>query len=126
MYENYSSIANELAVSEDEAGQGQQKIIETLGSLSDIKSSLSRLLAEKELLSTSLNNLNEDLANLSNKSEENKKILSESQSLLETKEQSLSKIKQEQDSIASGRYLLERKIKELENEKANINTQMKV
>lgn len=124
--ENYSAIANELALSEDEAGQGQQKIIETLGSLSDIKSSLSRLLAEKELLSTSLNNLNEDLANLSNKSEENKKILSESQSLLETKEQSLSKIKQEQDSIASGSYLLERKIKELENEKANINTQIKV
>ena len=124
--ENYSAIAIELALSEDEAGQGQQKIIETLGSLSDIKSSLSRLLAEKELLSTSLNNLNEDLANLSNKSEENKKILSESQSLLETKEQSLSKIKQEQDSIASGSYLLERKIKELENEKANINTQIKV
>lgn len=124
--ENYSAIANELALSEDEAGQGQQKIIETLGSLSDIKSSLSRLLAEKELLSTSLNNLNEDLANLSNKSEENKKILAESQSLLETKEQSLSKIKQEQDSIASGSYLLERKIKELENEKANINTQIKV
>ena len=124
--ENYSAIANELALSEDEAGQGQQKIIETLGSLSDIKSSLSRLLAEKELLSTSLNNLNEDLANLSNKSEENKKILSESQSLLENKEQSLSKIKQEQDSIASGSYLLERKIKELENEKANINTQIKV
>ena len=124
--ENYSAIANELALSEDEAGQGQQKIIETLGSLSDIKSSLSRLLAEKELLSTSLSNLNEDLANLSNKSEENKKILAESQSLLETKEQSLSKIKQEQDSIASGSYLLERKIKELENEKANINTQIKV
>lgn len=124
--ENYSAIANELALSEDEAGQGQQKIIETLGSLSDIKSSLSRLLAEKELLTTSLNNLNDDLANLSNKSEENKKILSESQSLLETKEQSLSKIKQEQDSIASGSYLLERKIKELENEKANINTQIKV
>ena len=59
--EKYSKIANELTLSEDEAGQGQQKIIETLGSLSDIKSSVSRLMAEKELLSTNLANLKEDL-----------------------------------------------------------------
>lgn len=124
--EKYSVIANELILSEDEAGQGQQKIIETLGSLSDIKSSVSRLLAEKELLTTSLQNLNDDLLNLQNKSDENKKVLKESLSVLENKEQDLAEIKKQFEELVSGNYLLERKIKELENEKANINTQIKV
>lgn len=124
--EKYSVIANELILSEDEAGQGQQKIIETLGSLSDIKSSVSRLLAEKELLTTSLQNLNDDLLNLQNKSDENKKVLKESLSVLENKEQALAEIKKQFEELVSGNYLLERKIKELENEKANINTQIKV
>ena len=124
--EKYSVIANELILSEDEAGQGQQKIIETLGSLSDIKSSVSRLLAEKELLTTSLQNLNDDLLNLQNKSDENKKVLKESLSVLENKEQALTEIKKQFEELVSGNYLLERKIKELENEKANINTQIKV
>lgn len=124
--EKYSVIANELILSEDEAGQGQQKIIETLGSLSDIKSSVSRLLAEKELLTTNLQNLNDDLLNLQNKSDENKKVLKESLSVLENKEQALTEIKKQFEELVSGNYLLERKIKELENEKANINTQIKV
>lgn len=45
--DQYSKIANDLILSEDEQGASQQKIIETLGSLSDIKSSVSRLMAEK-------------------------------------------------------------------------------
>lgn len=124
--EKYSNIANELVLSEDEAGQGQQKIIETLGSLSDIKSSVSRLMAEKELLSTNLANLKEDLVSLSNKKDENLKLLNESKALIENKEKKLADIKEKQESLASKNYLVERKLKELDNEKANINTQIKV
>ena len=124
--EKYSKIANELTLSEDEAGQGQQKIIETLGSLSDIKSSVSRLMAEKELLSTNLANLKEDLVSLSNKKEENLKLLNESKELIDDKENALADIKEKQESLASKNYLVERKLKELDNEKANINTQIKV
>ena len=47
--DKYLALANELALSEDEAGASQQKIIETLGSLSDIKSNVSRLKTEKAL-----------------------------------------------------------------------------
>lgn len=124
--EEYSKIANELTLSEDEAGQGQQKIIETLGSLSDIKSSVSRLLAEKELLSGSLKNLEEDLSNLSSKGDENRKLLEESSSLIKAKEEELASVKEKNDSLASKSYLAERRLKELESEKANINTQIKV
>ena len=124
--EEYSKIANELTLSEDEAGQGQQKIIETLGSLSDIKSSVSRLLAEKELLSGSLKNLEEDLSNLSSKGDENRKLLEESGSLIKAKEEELASVKEKNDNLASKNYLAERRLKELESEKANINTQIKV
>ncbi|MBP3345233.1 MAG: AAA family ATPase, partial [Clostridia bacterium] len=67
----YLAIANELALSEDEAGAGQQKVIETLGSLSDIKSSVSRLMAEKELLSSNLENLKSDLEALNQRKNQN-------------------------------------------------------
>ena len=62
--EQYLTIARELSLSEDETGASQQKVIETLGSLGDIKSSVSRLNTEKELLSGNLNNLKEDIKNL--------------------------------------------------------------
>jgi hypothetical protein len=39
-----------MSLNESEAGQSQQKMIETLGSLSDVKSSVSRLEAEKAIL----------------------------------------------------------------------------
>ncbi len=124
--EKYSKIANELTLSEDEAGQGQQKIIETLGSLSDIKSSVSRLMAEKELLSTNLTNLKEDINSLSKKKEENVNLLNESKTLLGDKEKALEDIKEKQESLASKNYIAEQKLRELDNEKANINTQIKV
>lgn len=124
--EQYRLIANELTVSEDEAGQGQQKIIETLGSLSDIKSSVSRLMAEKEILTESLKNLSEDLTSLELKKSENEKLYNDSKVKLDDKEKILNNIKEKIEKLASSNYLEERKLKELENEKANINTQVKV
>ncbi len=124
--ESYLKIANELTLSEDEAGQSQQKVIETLGSLSDIKSSVSRLLAEKELLSTNLVNLQTDITSLSSKKNENEASLNEIKADLEEKENNLQSLKTEVDNLASQNYIHERKIKELENEKANTITQIKV
>ena len=123
---SYLTIANELALSEDEAGQSQQKVIETLGSLSDIKSSVSRLTAEKELLTNSLGNLRGDIQNLINRKQENEKLYNESKSVLGDKEDELSTIKANIESLASKNYIAERRLKELDTEKANINTQIKV
>ena len=124
--EQYLSIANELTLSEDEAGQGQQKIIETLGSLSDIKSSVSRLSAEKELLETNLANLREDLANLEAKRKENKAFYDDCKSKVEGKENQLETLKKDIESVASKNFLAERQLRELSNEKANLTTQIKV
>lgn len=124
--EQYLQIATALTESEDEAGQNQQKIIETLGSLSDIKSSLSRLLAEKELLSNSLNNLEDDIVVLTSKKEENEKLYKSSKENVEQKDLQLQKLKENIDNLASKNYIDSKRLKELENEKANIVTQIKV
>ncbi|MBQ8444730.1 MAG: hypothetical protein IJX25_05210, partial [Clostridia bacterium] len=123
---HYLSIANELALSEDEAGAGQQKVIETLGSLSDIKSSVSRLMAEKELLSSSLANLKNDVESLTTRRNESNKNYKQTEEILLNKESKLKFIKSQIDDLTSKNYLAERKIRELENERANTTTQIKV
>lgn len=124
--EKYRAIANELTLSEDEAGAGQQKVIETLGSLSDIKSSVSRLMAEKELLHQNLANLKEDLVVLQARKEENSKNYEKLDESLKNKESKLSFVKSQIEDFTSKNYLTERHIKELETERANTTTQIKV
>lgn len=124
--ESYLKVANELTLSEDEAGQSQQKVIETLGSLSDIKSSVSRLMAEKDILTTNLSNLKDDINSLNDKKEENEKAYLDTKASVEEKEKSLSSLKERINDLASKQYLQEGKLKALENEKANTSTQIKV
>ena len=124
--QTYLEIADELTLSEDEAGQSQQKIIETLGSLSDIKSSVSRLMAEKDILSNNLTNLKNDIKVLEEKKDENEKLLNDSKIIIEEKDKKLTDVKGKLEKLASSYYLNEQNLKALENEKANINTQIKV
>ncbi len=124
--QSYLAVANELTLNEDEAGQSQQKVIETLGSLSDIKSSLSRLSAERDILSTNLANLQSDIEELTNKKLESEGKLKEIQTSLAQQEGELEGLKAKADGLASANYLEERKLKELENEKFNTSTQIKV
>ena len=122
----YLAIANELTISEDESNAGQQRVIETLGSLSDIKSSLSRLMAEKELLSSSLENLNSDIKAFAERRDENEKLYNATEKVLLEKEEKLKSIKAQIEDLSGKNYVAERNIKELENEKANTVTQIKV
>lgn len=124
--QSYLAVANELTLSEDEAGQNQQKVIETLGSLSDIKSSVSRLMAEKEILSSSLQNIKDNINDLSVKKNENEIQLNSLKETLSLQEAELQGSKAKADELASLNYLEERKLKELENEKFNTATQIKV
>lgn len=124
--QTYLEIADELTLSEDEAGQSQQKIIETLGSLSDIKSSVSRLMAEKDILSNNLTNLKNDIKVLEEKKDENEKLLNDSKIIIDEKDKKLTDVKGKLEKLASSNYLNEKNLKALENEKANINTQIKV
>ena len=122
----YLAIANQLTLSEDEAGAGQQKVIETLGSLSDIKSSVSRLMAEKELLSSNLENLKGDIQSLTAKKAESDKNYKQTEEALLNKESKLKFVKTQIDDLTSKNYLAEGKIKDLETERANTTTQIKV
>ncbi len=122
----YLTIASELTQSEDEAGQSQQKIIETLGSLSDVKSSATKLNTEKELLSTSLANLQSDIGGLTLKKEELEKEYSAVINKITSMSTGLHELKAECDKLSSANYIAERGLRELEEEKANTITQIKV
>lgn len=122
----YLSVAGELSLSEDEAGQGQQKIIETLGSLSDIKSSVSRLMAERDILTENLKNLESDIDSLDNKRQEVEGMCRLGQKDLIDKDNTLKTFKKQLEEKTSQNYIKENSLRSLENEKANIITQVKV
>ena len=124
--ESYSALANKLTVSETEAGQSQQKFIETLGSLSDVKSNASRLAAEKEILSTNLASLKEDISALTAKRtglEDEVNTLSNNVKNLTAK---LEGVKQNLGTLTTEAFLQEKALKEFEIDKANKVTQLKV
>ncbi len=124
--QTYSALASEVMLNESQAGLSQQKIIETLGSLSDIKSSLSRLLAEKELLTSSLSNLQKDIELLSVKRTEYENAVKEGNLKVEQGEILLENAKKTCEDLTSKNFIAENKLKALENEKANTVTQIKV
>lgn len=124
--DEYLKIANQLTLSEDEAGQSQQKVIETLGSLSDIKSNVSKLTTEKEILSSNLVNLNKDIETLTAKKKDIETLYLETQQKINDTNNSLAEIKKECEELSTKIYLQERGLKDLEHEKADIVTQIKV
>lgn len=124
--EKYLEIADSLALSENEAGQSQQKIIETLGSLSDVKSSVSRLTTEKDILSSNLMNLKRDMDALSVKKSEIENEFTAVQNKIISMKTKLEKVKGDCDKLASEQLIGERVLREKENEKADTITRIKV
>ena len=124
--DRYSKIANDLMLSEDEQGASQQKIIETLGSLSDVKSSVSRLMAEKELLSGNLKNLQADTNAYSDKKAECQSLLEKAKTSYESKVALLSSLNDSLGKKSGEVFTLENNIRALENQKADLITQIKV
>lgn len=129
-YENLSNkhlkIVDEMSMSETEAGQSQQKIIETLGSLSDVRSNLSRLEAEKTLLEQNRENLAKNLADLNEKLRTVKGQYDESSKSISALKADFEKVKKEHEEISGRIFVESRDIAELETEKANLTTQVKV
>ena len=124
--EEYSSLARQLSLSENETGESQQKFIETLGSISDVKSMVSRLVAEKEYYLSSKENLDKNIQEVEykrNNLNENLKIFEENS---KKAEEELSSVNSSYQELTTKIYLGERRVKELESEKANANTQIKV
>ena len=122
----YAVVAKELMHSEDEAGQSQQKIIETLGSLSDIKSNLSRYQAEKELLSSRFETLSSNIAELSSKIQEVGVDFEKSRAETESLKNIIGLLNSSYQDLSLKVELKDKKLKETESEIGNATTQIKV
>ncbi len=119
-------IVDEMSLSETEAGQSQQKIIETLGSLSDVKSSVSRLETEKNLLLENGKNLEKNLADVEYKIENVERLKKTSESQISAAQGQFDSIKKEFEELSGRIFVSTNEVAELEVERANLTTQIKV
>lgn len=123
---NYSKVASELILSENEAGQSQQKVIETLGSLSDIKSNVSRYQAENEILLSRLETINNTILEFSNKASELKASYEKADEQSKSSQSLIELLNKSFEDISLKINILEKKVKDNENDYSNIVTQIKV
>ncbi len=119
-------IVDEMSASETEADQSQQKIIETLGSLSDVKSSVSRLETEKGLLMQNRGTLEKNIEDANAKLEEAKALQKASTEAIENYSKEYEEVKKEAEEISGRIFVATKDIADLENERANYITQVKV
>ena len=126
MSEKHLKIIDEMSLSETEAGESQQKIIETLGSLSDVKSSVSRLETEKDLLIQNRGTLEKNLQDLAEKLSVAQKAYDECFANISSEKEEYEKIKAESEDVAGRIFVSSKDIETLQNEKANIGTQIQV
>lgn len=129
-YEDLSNrhlhIVDEMSVSETEAGQSQQKMIETLGSLSDVKSSASRLETEQNLLLLNKETLEKNLVDVATKIEELEKVKATSENNIAQSDKIYQDLKAQHEELSGRIFVGTRDVGELENERANMTTQIKV
>ena len=124
--EKYAQIAESLSLSENETGQSQQKFIETLGSISDVKSLTARLLAEKEYFISTKQNLDSQIEEVSAKKDNLVSILNTFEENSKKAEERLNEVNKNYQDLNTKIYLGERRIKEIEEERSNSITQIKV
>ena len=126
MSEEHLKIIDEMSLNETEAGASQQKIIETLGSLSDVKSSVSRLETEKDLLIQNRGALEKNLEDLTERLAAAQKAYDDCFKNLEVERAECEKIKSENEEIAGRIFVSSKDIESLQTEKSNISTQIQV
>lgn len=129
-YENLSAkhlkIVDEMSLSETETGESQQKIIETLGSLSDVKSNVSRLETERNLLIQNSENLEKNLKDVEEKIAVVRNSSISSKESIDVTSNKFKEIKQKQEELSGRIFVSTKDVAELETERANLITQIKV
>ncbi len=123
---HHLKIVDEMTKLETETGQSQQKMIETLGSLSDVRSDASRLEAEKSILLQNQENLRKSLSDAENKIENLQKTYDDNNLEVDNLKKEYEKIKKSCEEISGKVFVATKEIAELENEKTNLITQVKV
>ncbi len=124
--QSYNNAAKQLEISEIEAGQSQKEFIQTLGTLSDVKSSISKLSAEKQLLSSSLENLTKQYQEEQGKKQEVEKNVALLEAEISAKQCKASALEKDRGELAGKVSLLQRKLQDFEGGKQNKNTELKV
>ena len=124
--QSYNNAAKQLEISEIEAGQSQKEFIQTLGTLSDVKSSISKLSAEKQLLSSSLENLTKQYQEEQGKKQEVEKNVALLEAEISAKQGKASALEKDRGELAGKVSLLQRKLQDFEGGKQNKNTELKV
>lgn len=119
-------IVDEMTASENEAGLSQQKFIDTLGSLSDVKSNASRYEAERNILVQNLENLEKSLYEATLKIDNLKKQEKEIGETVAGLNKTFEEVKEVAGEISGRNFVDTKRLRELENEKANLSTQIKV
>ena len=124
--QKYHQAAQEIEFNEAQTSQSQQKFIETLGSLSDAKSSLSKFGTEKELLTTNFQTIENQIAETKQKLSEQQQNKTQLSALLSQTSGALSATEKEHGEAAAKLALLTSRLQEFENERQNKATELKV
>lgn len=124
--QSYNNAAKQLEITEIEAGQSQKEFIQTLGSLADVKSSISKLSAEKGLLSSSLENLSKQYDEGVAKKQELEKNISLLEADISAKQGKATALENDRSELAGKVSLLQRKLQDFEGDKQNKTTELKV
>ena len=119
-------IVDEMTASENEAGLSQQKFIDTLGSLADVKSNASRYEAERNILIENLKNLEKSFAEAEEKVGALKKQLGDAEKNVQLLSSAFEEIKENLKDVTSKNFISSKKLRDFEIEKANLATQIKV
>ncbi len=124
--QKYHQAAQEIEFNEAQTSQSQQKFIETLGSLSDAKSSLSKFGTEKELLTTNFQTIENQIAETKQKLSEQQQNKTQLSALLSQTSGALSATEKEHGEAAAKLALLTSRLQEFENDRQNKATELKV
>ena len=124
--ESYQKAAHEIEINEAQVGQSQQKFIETLGSLSDAKSSKSKFGTERELLSGNLENVEKEIAEAKAKIAEQSLSREQIASQLSQTQGALEASEKEYGEALAKSTLLASRLQEFENDRQNKATELKV
>ena len=124
--QNYTNAAKQLEITEIEAGQSQKQFIQTLGSLADVKSAVSKLSAQKALLSSSLESLKQQCQDQQAKTQELENSIALLQADISAKQGKASTLEEDRSNLAGKVSILQRKLQDFEGEKQNKVTELKV
>ncbi len=124
--QQYSLAAQEIEINEAQTSQSQQKFIETLGSLSDAKSSLSKFATERDILSTNFENVEEEIKSTKQKLVEQENSRTAVANELSKISGALSSTEKEYGEVVAKHSLLSKRLQEFEEERQNKATELKV